>query len=570
MNYRTIRPIAVSIRSFTQLYNTSSSTLLNSAQRSLWSLPAIPVRCYGQMGVKFNRINAQDLACSQELKALGKNGHYELIVKLLSSLDRRHQFNLNHLHLKTAMKSLHKHEFYQQVVDLSIYAQQHLPEKLIHHHPEIIALVTKSRYKLHDCGVVQGIVEEQRSGHDHQQLVLKTTMNELYKQKKYSKIVQMYECWLEENKIVSDSLPDSFTYSIVIRALGKLGKTDELRSFWKQIDPHLSSYSKHESLHVYTTVLEVWTQNHLFDEAHSIVEQMPLLKSKDYRLNSAMVKHFYQTVMRLHLRSGHDIRCIQLWNDLKDQNHHGQHLNSNLSNSVIKAFSRLGRLDEALDVMDFQNSKCDEQSSPTTMMSPESALAHLQVYLKLRRYSKVKEILTSVAAMKNMKRNQLLKLITQLDFYNDADAESAFLSAEIQKIFVKGIQEAKLTSWRSIAVGENKACHPQIILEIDLHSYSLAAARAAVFSTMKDIVDGVKLDFDRISEFNIITGKGKGSLNQAPVLRPDIKRMFTVAFQPPVKCSIDRNNSGLIRIDPSSLRKWSKLQSKGQSCIHIR
>ena len=108
-------------------------------------------------------------------------------------------------------------------------------------------------------------------------------------------------------------------------------------------------------------------------------------------------------------------------------------------------------------------------------------------------------------------------------------------------------------------------------LHLDLHGMSLAIAHSAVRTALQKEVQRISMndnispldDQEWLRDVKIITGKGINSAERfRPILRPEVQRMLTEEFYPPLSTSSLPNNIGALLIPAKDVDLWLSYQRK--------
>ena len=99
--------------------------------------------------------------------------------------------------------------------------------------------------------------------------------------------------------------------------------------------------------------------------------------------------------------------------------------------------------------------------------------------------------------------------------------------------------------------------------QLDLHGMNVAMAHSAVRIALQQNVAGTESDDEQVTsagigkDLVIITGRGKRSIEHfRPVLRPEIQRMLTEEFYPPLSTVSIPGNMGALRVPASDVEAW--------------
>ena len=110
-------------------------------------------------------------------------------------------------------------------------------------------------------------------------------------------------------------------------------------------------------------------------------------------------------------------------------------------------------------------------------------------------------------------------------------------------------------------------CNEPLLL--DLHGMTVAIAHSAVRTALQKEVQRTLLPSDHQAwchDVIIITGKGNNSAHRLrPVLRPEVQRMLTEEFYPPLSTISVPNNIGALQILAKDVDSWLDYQKRQQS-----
>ena len=120
-------------------------------------------------------------------------------------------------------------------------------------------------------------------------------------------------------------------------------------------------------------------------------------------------------------------------------------------------------------------------------------------------------------------------------------------------------------------------------LSLDLHGMTIATAHCAVrMSLQKEIQDANWNDTFAEAETEhrhvwlrdviIITGRGKNSIRRfCPVLRPEVQRMLTEEFYPPLSTTSVPNNIGALKVPAEDIDAWLAFQrtQRGRRMLEV-
>ena len=110
-------------------------------------------------------------------------------------------------------------------------------------------------------------------------------------------------------------------------------------------------------------------------------------------------------------------------------------------------------------------------------------------------------------------------------------------------------------------------CNEPLLL--DLHGMTVAIAHSAVRTALQKEVQRTLLPSDHQAwchDVIIITGKGNNSAHRLrPVLRPEVQRMLTEEFYPPLSTISVPNNIGALQILAKDVDSWLDYQKRQRS-----
>jgi len=116
---------------------------------------------------------------------------------------------------------------------------------------------------------------------------------------------------------------------------------------------------------------------------------------------------------------------------------------------------------------------------------------------------------------------------------------------------------------------EQYELHQTSPLQLDLHGMTLAIAHSAVRTSLQKEVQQISLkadvslldDHEWGKNVMIITGKGLNSAERfRPILRPEVQRMLTEEFYPPLSTTSLPNNMGALQIPAKDVDEWLRHQ----------
>ena len=132
------------------------------------------------------------------------------------------------------------------------------------------------------------------------------------------------------------------------------------------------------------------------------------------------------------------------------------------------------------------------------------------------------------------------------------------LYTEADQLYAEGVTNGHL-SWPVIkGAGDEQ-------LTLDLHGMSAAIAHSAVrVSLQKEIVGSQSYDGNTMArDVLIITGRGRRSGEMfRPVLRPEVQRMLTEEFYPPLGSQSIPGNMGALVVSSGDIDGWLSHQQK--------
>jgi len=108
-------------------------------------------------------------------------------------------------------------------------------------------------------------------------------------------------------------------------------------------------------------------------------------------------------------------------------------------------------------------------------------------------------------------------------------------------------------------------------LKLDLHGMSAAVAHSAVrVSLQKETMNGEQNELGR--DVIIVTGRGRRSGERfRPILRPEVQRMLTEEFYPPISTSSLPGNMGALIVPKQDINAWlnHQRQQKGERILFV-
>ena len=130
------------------------------------------------------------------------------------------------------------------------------------------------------------------------------------------------------------------------------------------------------------------------------------------------------------------------------------------------------------------------------------------------------------------------------------------LYVEADQLYAEGVANGHLP-WAVVPTGRKD--HQQ--LRLDLHGMSAAVAHSAVrVSLQKEIMGDGEI---KARDVMIITGRGRRSGERfKPVLRPEVQRMLTEEFYPPLGTSSMPGNLGALFVAGDDIKAWLHHQQK--------
>ena len=102
-------------------------------------------------------------------------------------------------------------------------------------------------------------------------------------------------------------------------------------------------------------------------------------------------------------------------------------------------------------------------------------------------------------------------------------------------------------------------------ITLDLHGMNVATAHSAVRMAMQHEMNR-PWNASGFPELLIVTGRGqKSSLRMRPVLRPEVQRMLSEEYYPPISSFSVPGNMGALRIPSEDIRDWLDHQRQGRN-----
>ena len=164
--------------------------------------------------------------------------------------------------------------------------------------------------------------------------------------------------------------------------------------------------------------------------------------------------------------------------------------------------------------------------------------------------------------LRSRRRSSVLTYETSYEMAVYTEAITALynrgLYDQADELYVSAISKGFLP----FSIVEESSTMPEF--KIDLHGMNKAIAHSAVRVSLQHFVQSKTIDvLER--DVIIITGKGnKSERNLRPVLRPEVQRMLTEEFYPPMSTVSIRNNLGALRIPVSDVNSWIKHQEEAK------
>ena len=156
------------------------------------------------------------------------------------------------------------------------------------------------------------------------------------------------------------------------------------------------------------------------------------------------------------------------------------------------------------------------------------------------------------------------------------------LYEEADQLYAEGVSNGHLP-W-AVLQGQGGTTDKKKQLRLDLHGMSAAVAHSAVrVSLQKEIMVGSSSSQLPSSSSNnansiwdrnvmIITGRGRRSGEKfRPVLRPEVQRMLTEEFYPPLTTSSIPKNMGALLVPSTDIEAWlsHQQQQKGERLLSV-
>ncbi|CAM9414557.1 unnamed protein product, partial [Ectocarpus sp. 12 AP-2014] len=92
---------------------------------------------------------------------------------------------------------------------------------------------------------------------------------------------------------------------------------------------------------------------------------------------------------------------------------------------------------------------------------------------------------------------------------------------------------------------------------MDLHGHSLPLAHAAVRCALVEVWRFSQREGTALGDLTIITGMGRGSLHAfQPIIRPEVQRMLTDEFYPPLDSATEVGNTGRVVVAAKTIEAW--------------
>ena len=202
----------------------------------------------------------------------------------------------------------------------------------------------------------------------------------------------------------------------------------------------------------------------------------------------------------------------------------------------------------------------------------QAAVAACRVLAKRYRGTEVLNLITKVLSMNDTHNTTIsgdsLEYTYEKSLYVEAITalHQSGLYDDADYLYAEGERDGHLPS----AVVRDIS-HDKLIL--DLHGMSSPVAHAAVrVSIQKEMMNMQKLDLSWSKDIIIITGQGKRSEEKfKPVLRPEVQRMLTEEFFPPIGSSTIPGNLGALLVGRGEVTNWlsHQQQAKGERLLMI-
>uniref|UniRef100_A0A7S3XTI1 Smr domain-containing protein n=1 Tax=Heterosigma akashiwo TaxID=2829 RepID=A0A7S3XTI1_HETAK len=226
-------------------------------------------------------------------------------------------------------------------------------------------------------------------------------------------------------------------------------------------------------------------------------------------------------------------------------------------NRAIGACQASGAHKQALDLLK------EVQESSDSLLRPNvfTYTAVMRVYIKAGLYSEVKKLLLLSQAAAKDTADYPLTITSKAETKGmlHIAAIQAFHSAgmyEYAETVFKDASDLELFGNEILASIENSYSQDSPAVVIDLHGYVLPVAHMAIRRAMSEVLGVAQHCQQSVKPIEIITGSGKHSINNKPVLRPEIQNMLVEEFFPPIYTSTKPGNSGRIIITTDSILEW--------------
>jgi hypothetical protein len=199
----------------------------------------------------------------------------------------------------------------------------------------------------------------------------------------------------------------------------------------------------------------------------------------------------------------------------------------------------------------------------------EAVLSACRILAKRGMASQVKDVVDKVLSCPYTTTSMEFRSKYVLTYHNSYEA---LISAEaITTLYKYGLYDvadeiyanaaaANYLPW-AVVDTDMKATNMTSPLVLDLHNMNSAIAHSAVRVSLQHIQGKVRQNSSR--GLMIITGKGKRSAHRLrPVLRPEVQRMLTEEFYPPLSSSTMDGNMGALFVSSSDINNWNEHQQE--------
>ncbi|KAL9186124.1 hypothetical protein ACHAXT_005362 [Thalassiosira profunda] len=139
------------------------------------------------------------------------------------------------------------------------------------------------------------------------------------------------------------------------------------------------------------------------------------------------------------------------------------------------------------------------------------------------------------------------------------------LFEEADQLYAEGVANGHLP-WAVMPGSDEKQ------LRLDLHGMSAAVAHAAVRVSLQKEIVGPQQSSPSMRDVLIVTGRGRRSGERfRPILRPEVQRMLTEEFYPPLGSSSIPGNMGALSISSDDISSWvnHQQQQKGKRLLFV-